>query len=35
MRHVKVRPGIDIDSRALSELIERAYLDVKGRLGSQ
>ena len=35
MRHVKVRPGIDIDSRALSELIEWAYLDVKGRLGSQ
>lgn len=35
MRHVKVRPGIELDSRALSELIERAYLDVKGRLGSQ
>lgn len=32
MRHVKLRPGIDIDSQALSELIGRAYLDVKGRL---
>lgn len=32
MRHVKVRPGNDINSRALSELIERAYLDVKYRL---
>ena len=32
MRHVKLRPGIDVNTQALSELIERAYLDVKGRL---
>ena len=32
MRHVKLRPGIDIDSDALRELVERAYLDVKRRL---
>lgn len=33
MRHVKLRPDRDIDSQALQDLIERAYLDVKGRLG--
>ena len=32
MRHVKLRPDRDLDSQALGELIERAYLDVKGRL---
>ena len=32
MRHIKLRPGIDLDSQALSELIQRAYADVKGRL---
>ncbi len=32
MRHVKIRPGSDIDTRALNELIEQAYLDVKRRL---
>jgi hypothetical protein len=32
MRHVKVRPGDDVDSAALDELIASAYLDVKGRL---
>jgi hypothetical protein len=32
MRHVKVRPGADLDKQALAELIQRAYLDVKGRL---
>jgi Domain of unknown function (DU1801) len=32
MRHVKLRPGRDIDAHALRTLIERAYLDVKGRL---
>ena len=31
MRHVKLRPGCDIDSQALRELIERAYLDVTQR----
>jgi hypothetical protein len=32
MRHVRIRPGSDLDARALGELIESAYLDVKGRL---
>lgn len=32
MRHVKLRPSRDIDAHALRELIERAYMDVKGRL---
>ncbi len=32
MRHVKIRPGSDIDSSALGELIERAYQDVKRRM---
>ena len=29
MRHVKLRPGSEIDARALRELIEAAYLCVK------
>ena len=32
MRHVKVKPGSDINASALRELIEAAYLDVKTRL---
>jgi hypothetical protein len=32
MRHVKLRPGGDVDARALTELIETAYTDMKGRL---
>jgi hypothetical protein len=32
MRHVKLRPGVDVDSQALSELIGTAYLDMKERL---
>ncbi|PCI74324.1 MAG: hypothetical protein COB20_15330 [SAR86 cluster bacterium] len=32
MRHVKLRPDIDVDSRAMSELIQSAYLDVRARL---
>jgi hypothetical protein len=32
MRHVKLRPGIEIDSSALAALIRDAYLDVKTRL---
>ncbi|MES2624513.1 MAG: DUF1801 domain-containing protein [Pseudomonadota bacterium] len=32
MRHVKIKPGSDINSRALEELINRAYLDIKARL---
>jgi len=32
MRHVKLKPGADINAAALQELIEAAYLDVKTRL---
>ena len=32
MRHVKMRPGDDIDAGALIELIETAYIDMKERL---
>ena len=32
MRHVKIRPGENIDSQALSDLIRSAYLDVEARL---
>ncbi|GJL55369.1 MAG: hypothetical protein NPIRA02_25010 [Nitrospirales bacterium] len=31
MRHVKIRPGIVLEAHALHELIEQAYVDVKGR----
>lgn len=32
MRHVKLRPGVDIDGAALVGLIESAYRDMKRRL---
>ena len=32
MRHVKLRPGTIIDDRALSNLIETAYRDIKARV---
>lgn len=35
MRHVKLRPGADIDSRALIDLIESAYADIKRRLEAE
>ena len=31
MRHVKLRPGRDVDAAALMKLIETAYADMKGR----
>lgn len=31
MRHVKLRPGHDVDSEALTTLIETAYADMKAR----
>lgn len=34
MRHVKLRPGVDIDAKALTKLIETAYADMKGRLAA-
>ncbi len=32
MRHVKVRPGAPLDSKALGALIQESYADVKARL---
>jgi hypothetical protein len=32
MRHVKLRPGADVDASALDALITAAYLDIKARL---
>jgi hypothetical protein len=34
MRHVKLRPGVAIDSAALGRLIEHAYTDIKARLAA-
>ena len=33
MRHVKLKPGLEIDTAALRELIDAAYLDIGIRLG--
>jgi hypothetical protein len=35
MRHVKVRPGADLDAAALDALIDAAYVDLKGRLAEE
>jgi hypothetical protein len=35
MRHVKVKPGRELDSAALQGLIHAAYLDVKIRLRTE
>jgi hypothetical protein len=35
MRHVKVKPGVDLDSAALSALIVEAYRDIKVRLAAE
>jgi hypothetical protein len=32
MRHVKLRPGEDVDAAALSNLIDVAYADIRARL---
>ncbi len=32
MRHVKLRPGADVDSAALAKLIQTAYVDMKKRV---
>lgn len=34
MRHVKLKPGSEVDAAALSKLIDAAYTDMKGRLGA-
>lgn len=35
MRHVKLRPGCDVDSAALTQLIEAAYSDMRQRLHAE
>ena len=35
MRHVKIRPGIQPDSKALTMLIHTAYADMKRRLAAE
>jgi hypothetical protein len=32
-RHVKLRPGREVDSAALSRLVDAAYADIRARLG--
>ena len=34
MRHVKLRPGEDVDAAALTELVRVAYEDMRSRLGT-
>jgi hypothetical protein len=34
MRHVKIRPGKGVDAKAMKELIDTAYSDMKGRINS-
>lgn len=34
MRHVKIRPGVDVDAAALAILIGKAYADMKQRLSA-
>jgi hypothetical protein len=34
MRHVKIRPGVDLDARALGALIREAYGDMKVRVAT-
>jgi hypothetical protein len=35
MRHVKLKPGPELNSAALRDLIDAAYLDINSRLGSK
>jgi hypothetical protein len=34
MRHVKLKPGCNVNAAALSALVDAAYLDIKARLSS-
>ena len=34
MRHVKLRPGVEVDAAALGTLIEAAYADMQRRIGA-
>lgn len=35
MRHVKLRPGFELDTKSLRELIRAAYLDIRVRLNGE
>ena len=35
MRHVKLKPGREINTASLRDLIDTAYLDIRARLGSE
>jgi hypothetical protein len=35
MRHVKVKPGRELNAAALSDLIDAAYVDIMARLGAE
>jgi hypothetical protein len=35
MRHVKLRPGADLDAAALMKLIDTAYIDMKKRVHAE
>jgi hypothetical protein len=35
MRHVKLRPAHDFDAKALTKLIDTAYIDMKGRVQAE
>ena len=35
MRHVKLRPDVEVDAAALERLIERAYADMRRRLAAE
>ena len=33
-RHVKLRPGCEVNSQALAQLVDAAYVDIRARLGN-
>jgi hypothetical protein len=35
MRHVKLKPGPELNTEALRDLIDAAYLDIRARLGGE
>ena len=35
MRHVKLKPGLELNTAALRDLIEAAYVDIRARLGGE
>jgi hypothetical protein len=35
MRHVKLKPGLELNTQALCDLIDAAYMDITARLADQ